>query len=164
MKKGYVTASFIVFGLALTACDSKSEDSKKSDEKPKTEKQQEEQEEDEGNTSFGDMPFEDFYKKFTTDESFQMSRIYFPLVKKYNDFDDDNGKLVEFQESIEQDQWNFFGFTNQEIAEDVKFTVVPAGFNVIVEMRGTDNGVSVDYIFEELDGKWMLVGIEDHSM
>ncbi|MFL5809267.1 MAG: hypothetical protein ACJ749_07070 [Flavisolibacter sp.] len=32
-----------------------------------------------------------------------------------------------------------------------------------IEIRGVDNGLVVDYLFEKRNGKWMYVGIDDQS-
>jgi hypothetical protein len=37
------------------------------------------------------------------------------------------------------------------------------GEKAVVEIRGTENGLNVDYIFEKVKGLWFLVEIDDRS-
>ncbi|MDX2285347.1 MAG: hypothetical protein NW241_14375 [Bacteroidia bacterium] len=45
----------------------------------------------------------------------------------------------------------------QQIVED------PGGRRTVVEIRGIDNGIAVNYIFEKHGGAWMLAEIRDSS-
>jgi hypothetical protein len=57
----------------------------------------------------------------------------------------------EKQKANEHDEWK------QEVVIDkdnVKATI---------EVRGLDNGIVVDYIFERRKGRWMFIGIDDSS-
>lgn len=63
-------------------------------------------------------------------------------------------KTVDFRKNRSEgryDQWT------QEIVPD------KSGRKATIEIRGIDNGIMVDYRFEKIEGRWLLVGIEDQS-
>lgn len=111
-----------------------------------------------------DNEFNDFIEKFSTDSIFQLSRIKFPLKTKY--YDSDNNKysviyhdkpsseMMDFRKkkSIgEYDQWE------QKIIIDKNNT------SATIEIRGIDNGIMVDYLFEKINGAWVLIELDNKS-
>ncbi len=111
-----------------------------------------------------DGNFNDFIDKFSTDSIFQISRIKFPLKSKWYDLDNDrdsiiykeksNFKMMDFRKkksAIQQDQW------------EQKIVIGKDHASATIEIRGIENGIMVDYLFEKINGVWMLIEIEDSS-
>lgn len=111
-----------------------------------------------------DDNFNDFIKKFSSDSIFQLSRISFPLKTKMYDIDNERDtiiflekhgfELMDFRKKKSEgkyDQW------------EQKIVVDKSNTSAKIEIRGIDNGIMVDYLFEKDKDGWMLVGIEDNS-
>lgn len=111
-----------------------------------------------------DLDFTKFIKKFSNDSTFQINRTRFPLKVKWNIIETDkdsifyidrlNYKLINFnikKSSGKFDKWE----QKIKIAKNNIFTTI--------EVRGIDNGISIDYLFEKINGAWMFVEIYDSS-
>lgn len=111
-----------------------------------------------------DDDFNIFIEKFSSDSLFQLSRIKFPLMIIIYDMSNDRDSamcinksdfnILDFRKkksSVQSDQWK------QEIVFDNKHT------SATIEIRGIDNGMMVDYLFEKVNGAWMLIEIKDSS-
>jgi len=44
-----------------------------------------------------------------------------------------------------------------------KIVVDKNNTSATIEVRGIDNGIMVDYLFEKINGTWMLIEIDDSS-
>ncbi len=156
MFKQYYFTSFLFLTL-FSACDSSSVNSSSSKSK-ETQTPANLIKED------VDINFNDFIYKFSTDSTFQLSRTKFPLKTKW--YDSDNGRdtiiykekssfeMMDFRRKKskgEYDQWE------QKIVVDKNNT------SAKIEIRGIENGIMVDYLFEKTEGKWMLIAIVDSS-
>lgn len=111
-----------------------------------------------------DKNFNSFIEQFSIDPAFQIKRTKYPLQMKQYDIDKDKDTIIylpssEFEmmdfrqtkSNTQYDQWK------QEIVLDENHN------KATIEIRGIDNGIMVDYLFEKSKGKWMLVGIDDSS-
>lgn len=110
-----------------------------------------------------DNNFNDFIEKFSTDTTFQISRIKFPLkiqwydVSNFKDtliYKDRSGfKMMDFRKKpkSQNDNWE------QKIVVDKNNTTAT------IEIRGIENGLVVDYFFEKINAAWMLIEIHDSS-
>lgn len=102
---------------------------------------------------FGD--FEDFYKRFHWDSTFQMSRINFPLEGLPQDADSLTITNDDFL--WQKDTWKMHrGF--EDLKNDFKQEFIPFGTDIITEriihVSGT---VGMIRRFARLDGKWYLI-------
>jgi hypothetical protein len=111
-----------------------------------------------------DNNFNDFLEKFSTDSAFQISRTKFPLKINWYDIENDNDSLIykdvsdfemmDFRKkksSGQYDQW------------EQKIVVDKNNKSAKIKIRGIENGIMVDYLFEKINGIWMIIGIEDRS-
>lgn len=109
-----------------------------------------------------DELFDDFIFNFAANRKLQFSRIVFPLKKT-------DGKKVSY---IEKKQWkmeHFFMtqgyytliFDNMKQMKLVKDTSIN---NVVVEKVYLDRKKVKKYIFERINGQWMLTGINTNAM
>ena len=111
-----------------------------------------------------DDNFSDFIERFSTDSVFQLNRTKFPLKTKRYDIDTDhdtvqfleraNFEMIDFRKTKSEgkyDQWE------QMIVVD------KSGTTARIEIRGIENGIMVDYLFEKKTGIWMLIEIDDSS-
>lgn len=106
--------------------------------------------------------FNSFIEKFSTDTAFQISRTQFPLKISWHGIESDTTmyrnksafEFIDFKEKEylgELDQWRQY----MEIDKNNK--------SAIIEIRGIDNGIHVDYIFKMINGLWMFTEIDDSS-
>ncbi len=115
-------------------------------------------------TDFMNEKFEDFFAKFSIEESFQLSRITFPI--KYVSFDITD-ELTE--SNIEKLDWKFTDFSNDSAAadrdSDAYEVIVDQSSNgeVIYTRTGIDNGIRIHYHFQLKNSKWFLSKIIDKS-
>lgn len=109
-----------------------------------------------------DELFDDFIFNFAANRKLQFSRIVFPLKKT-------DGKKVSY---IEKKQWkmeHFFMpqgyytliFDNMKQMKLVKDTSIN---NVVVEKVYLDRKKVKKYIFERINGQWMLTGINTNAI
>ena len=103
--------------------------------------------------NFGD--FEDFYKRFHWDSTFQISRINFPLEGLPQDAD--SSIIVENNFHWTKENWTMHrGF--EELKNDFTQEFIPFGTDIITEriihVSGT---VGMIRRFARLNGKWYLI-------
>lgn len=111
-----------------------------------------------------DSNFNDFIEKFSIDSNFQKSRIKFPLKIKLYDIDNDRDSIfyrdsssfdmIDFPKNKSTSQYDQWG---QKIVIDKNNTFAT------IEISGIDNGILVDYLFQKINGAWMLIEIDDSS-
>ncbi|MFC4818477.1 DUF4348 domain-containing protein [Flavobacterium sp. GCM10023249] len=107
--------------------------------------------------------FDDFLKKFNQDSVFQMSRIVFPL--KITTLNDD---FEPIQETIDKKEYVTMDFTYPKEAQTRELDrytqkTKEAKDTAVIEIRGIDNGILTDIIFEKKNGKWHLKTWNDQS-
>jgi Domain of unknown function (DUF4348) len=107
--------------------------------------------------------FDDFFNKFKSDSIFQMERVKFPLQLVTWDIDD---KLTT--EKINREDWRHLRFEykdefgTREIDAYTQETKIYAD-SVKIELRGVDNGIYVDYVFNKVVGQWTLTTERNYS-
>lgn len=104
-----------------------------------------------------DENFEDFLKEFSRDSVFQITRVKFPLKVKGLDYDN----MEEQEKMISKSEYRKLDFTypknalTRELDRYSQKNVLKNNI-MVVEIRGTDNGIYSDFIFEKIAGKWFL--------
>jgi hypothetical protein len=110
-----------------------------------------------------DNNFNNFIEKFSTDTGFQLSRIKFPLKTRWYDLGNDEDSLIYKDKSgfemIDLSKKS----TGQHEQWEQKIVVGKNNTSVKVEIRGIENGITVDYLFKKINGAWMLIEIDDSS-
>ena len=111
-----------------------------------------------------DNNFNDFIDKFSTDSTFQISRIKFPLKTKWYDIDNDKDSLIYKDRSgFEMMDFRNKNSTGQYDQWEQKMVVDKNNTSATIEIRGIENGIMIDYLFEKINGAWMLMEIDDSS-
>lgn len=111
-----------------------------------------------------DDHFSDFIEKFSTDSVFQLSRTIFPLKVKWYDIDNDRDSVI-YKETSNFEMMDFRKnkSTGRYDQWEQKIVVDKANTSAIIEIRGIDNGIMVDYRFKKINKAWMLTEIDDSS-
>lgn len=95
--------------------------------------------------------FTTFFNSFNKDKSFQMSRVQFPLIVKLNN---DDFELVDY--TITKEKHTIINL-NRDIAErDYNQKTILKKDRAVIQQRGINNGIFIDYIFEKRKGLWFL--------
>ncbi|NHN26259.1 DUF4348 domain-containing protein [Flavobacterium jejuense] len=102
--------------------------------------------------------FSNFIEKFSKDSIFQISRIHFPLTIQLLD---DDFELVDF--SIVKGDYLMLTFMYPSDFVEFKQKTVVDENDAFIEVRGTGNGIMIDYFFEKINGKWQLKTWVDKS-
>jgi hypothetical protein len=110
-----------------------------------------------------DANFETFLAAFSKDSVFQMDRVSFPLTV---DEMDDNFEPV--RTTVTREQYRRLDFSavdasGKNDADGYTQKTTTDGGKRIIEIRGIENGISVDYVFQKIDGKWKLLTWTDQS-
>ncbi|MEL6628159.1 MAG: hypothetical protein AAFO96_13480 [Bacteroidota bacterium] len=101
--------------------------------------------------------FQDFIQRFNRDEAFHVGRVVFPLIVESLD-----GDLNPTKSQIKSSSYRFRQIAlertpNYDVTQKIEKQ------QAIVKYRGEENGISVSYHFEQREGQWFLVRIEDLS-
>ncbi|MBK7223981.1 MAG: DUF4348 domain-containing protein [Saprospiraceae bacterium] len=108
--------------------------------------------------------FNAFVDKFSSDSTFQLSRTKFPLKIKWYDIDNDKDSLIyKERSSFEMMDFRKKKSTGQYDQWEQKIVVDKNNTSATIEIRGIENGIMVDYLFEKINGAWMLIEIDDSS-
>ena len=111
-----------------------------------------------------DNNFNDFIDKFSTDSTFQLSRTKFPLKTKWYDLDNDRDSLIyRERSSFEMMDFRKKKSTGQYDQWEQRIVVDKNNTSAIIGFRGIENGIMVDYLFEKINGAWMLIEVDDSS-
>jgi hypothetical protein len=100
--------------------------------------------------------FSKFLEKFSSDSTFQYSRLRFPI--KNDVYNTDTG-LFE-SHLISQNEWKFSNLNDPNFIKSVKRE---SDNKTILNIQIEDTGVSILYNFEIFDGLWYLNKIVDES-
>lgn len=157
MLKQYFTTSLLL-SILLTSCDNSSTNTvrRHKDEKPAVAVPVKEP---------VDNNFSDFIEKFSADTVFQLSRTKFPLKIKWHDIENDGDSLI-YKNKADFEMMDFrskksIGHYDQW---EQKIIVDKDNTSATIEIRGIENGIMVDYLFEKInDEVWMLIEIDDSS-
>lgn len=109
-----------------------------------------------------DDNFSDFIKKFSIDSTFQLSRITFPLKIQWRSIDQDT---LFYYDRSEHEMMDFRKEKSTTLFNRWKQTILIDQNNTsaTIEIRGIDNGIMIDYVFEKIHRMWMLVEVIDSS-
>ena len=110
-----------------------------------------------------DEMFKDFFARFASDSVYQKKQIRFPLPYISTDIMDHVEEVI-----IEESDWKYIDFTQDGISDDsgidefeVIITREDQGF--IYLRRGIDNGIYIEYHFEDSGEVWVLTRIHNQS-
>jgi hypothetical protein len=107
--------------------------------------------------------FDMFIDAFTTDSSFQMTRVKFPLEIVTWGIDD-----RQTIDKVASDNWRHLrfeyktGYATRKIdayTQEITISTDSASIN----LRGVDNGIRIDYVFKKVEGQWTLMIVRDYS-
>lgn len=101
----------------------------------------------------------DFYKfldKFNTDSIFQIGHINFPI--KYTIIDIEDKKETDW---IKEQDWTMLVLKNSDYVVNRNIDAYEQFVEIeensaIVKLRGIENGIRIDFIFEKHNGIWIL--------
>ncbi|MDN3673353.1 DUF4348 domain-containing protein [Flavobacterium branchiarum] len=102
--------------------------------------------------------FNDFFRLFNKDSDFQSSRIKFPLKVKINN---DDFELVDYV--IHKKEYSTINLVKKPEERDYKQQIILKKDTVVIEQRGINNGIFIDYYFKRVNGKWQLATWVDVS-
>lgn len=110
--------------------------------------------------------FDQFIRKFSTQESFQLERIKFPINVIVPD--DGHEGMAPMEETIGRYEWEpldlSYDSTYLTRPYDQYYQGVRYGKDTaVVEIRGINNGIYADYYFTLIDKKWYLVTLYEAS-
>lgn len=112
--------------------------------------------------------FEDFFERFKTDSVFQHERVQFPFLSERVNLDNDSGPDEFITDATENEDWTFINFAYDDSIAKRGLDAYTQEVNVqkdraVIEIRGVDNGIWIDYNFEKRNEKWMLISEKDSS-
>ncbi len=102
--------------------------------------------------------FNHFFRLFNHDTVFQISRINFPLKVKINN---DDLELVDYV--IPKEKYTTINLNKKPEERDFNQQLILKKDKAVIQQRGIDNGIFIDYFFEKKDGKWQLITWVDVS-
>lgn len=111
-----------------------------------------------------DNNFKTFIEKFSSDSVFQLSRTKFPLkIKWYDIINDRDSLLYKNRGDFEMMDFRKKKFTGQYDQWEQKVVADKNNTSVTIEIRGIENGIMIDYLFEKINEAWVLIEIDDRS-
>lgn len=111
-----------------------------------------------------DNNFKTFIEKFSSDSVFQLSRTKFPLKIKWYDIINDRDSLI-YKNRVDFEMMDFRKkkSTGQYDQWEQKVVADKNNTSVTIEIRGIENGIMIDYLFEKINEAWVLIEIDDRS-
>ncbi|SIT94813.1 DUF4348 domain-containing protein [Pontibacter indicus] len=101
--------------------------------------------------------FDSFFPKFSSDSTFQLSRVEFPykiiLVE-------DEGTVTRY---LGKKDWSYVDFSQMQVGKHHLEKKEESNNTVTVLYTLEDTGVYISYKFNKKQGKWMLTSMEDSS-
>ncbi|MBS1543967.1 MAG: DUF4348 domain-containing protein [Bacteroidetes bacterium] len=112
-----------------------------------------------------DNSFEDFLSKFSNNKEFQKSRVKFPLDFTYYE---GVAPPVEVHKDPKINEWEHIEFLPDSITAKgegghTTSIVESSQDRRLVHRTGIDVGISVQYFFEKIRGRWFLVKVVNAS-
>ncbi|MBS7253944.1 DUF4348 domain-containing protein [Flavobacterium branchiicola] len=102
--------------------------------------------------------FNSFFNKFNSDSKFQLSRVIFPLNVKQNN---DDLELENF--TVSKEKYSVLHLNKKASKIDYTQKVILHKSKAVIQLRGIDNGIYIDYIFELKNNIWELKTWSDMS-
>lgn len=116
------------------------------------------------NTKSVDDDFKSFLETFSKDSIFQVSRVKFPLVlEEWIDPETGTEKKLMDKKAYEILDFRYPKDALTREYDRYTQTVKIKDNKAVVEIRGVDNGIYADYIFEKINGQWILVACNELS-
>lgn len=114
----------------------------------------------------GKENFDQFIRKFSTQESFQLDRIKFPISVIIPDAEHEG--MAPMEETIGRYEWEILDLTYDSTYLTRPYDQYYQGVRykndtAVVEIRGINNGIYADYYFTLIDKKWYLVTLYEAS-
>ncbi|MDD2200660.1 MAG: hypothetical protein PHF99_04930 [Bacteroidales bacterium] len=151
MKKTGLLVLSLSFLFLLFACNN-------TEKKNDTEKLDNEEKKSEINkTGETNEDFEEFYKKFVSDENFQIERVKFPVI---------GSNIIDYEESEEWTTENWRMLSDVSNVDQNEFTVEILEDDNRIEHKIylPNSGFGITYTFELIEGKWYLTERTDMSL
>ncbi|UOY06615.1 DUF4348 domain-containing protein [Muricauda sp. SCSIO 64092] len=109
-----------------------------------------------------DQTFDDFFKRFARDSTFQKTRVKFPLrLSYYKDVLDDSLSI----DVIKKSSYSYIDLreNNPMVGNDYEVSFEENGNQMDYYLTGIDNGILITYVFKQNENCWYLVEILDES-
>ena len=104
-----------------------------------------------------DLDFKNFISYFNKSSEFQLSRVKFPLKAEVLDSDYEKIEILIVKKYYQVNDFNL------EQNLEYNLEIIEKKDKAFIEIRGIDNGIMIDYVFEKIKGKWLLTEITDLS-
>ncbi|MCW3808070.1 DUF4348 domain-containing protein [Plebeiibacterium marinum] len=107
--------------------------------------------------------FQKFLEIYSSDSIFQLNHVVFPL--KYISVDIEDNEEIKM---IKKEEWKSLHFKSELETQDREID----GYKQLIEIesdtakvliRGIDNGIYIDFIFEKRNKSWFLIEWGDYS-
>ena len=106
-----------------------------------------------------DEDFDQFFKKFCNDSTFQISRITFPLTVVSVEENSNKEKTIQLKE------WtytNLLGLNKKNSKNILEIKKINENSREVI-FSIEDTGVSVTHLFSRVNGEWYLISVRDES-
>jgi hypothetical protein len=113
-------------------------------------------------TATHDHDFQKFIEHFSGDSIFQASRTQFPLKVKQYQVTHDKDTII-YVDRAHLPKMDFGTGKKNSDRWSQRIIVNETNSQAIIEVRGIENGIMAKYHFRRLNGKWILILIEDSS-
>jgi hypothetical protein len=107
--------------------------------------------------------FQIFYKRFTSDSIFQLSRVSFPLKGHYMD-NDIAGTVEEDTYIWTKQNWRIIHHIDKSKKDQYKITENISDSLAIIKTEGIDENFIFEETYKKINGKWFLITLTDLSM
>ncbi|PTB96464.1 hypothetical protein C9994_07270 [Marivirga lumbricoides] len=110
-----------------------------------------------------DIDFASFLKEFSSNKDFQLQRIDFPLKIILLDIEDQ-----EEIQTISKEEWQHVNLLDTANIETIDVDAYSQKIEVgeseaIIKLRGIDNGIRINYKFQQRKRRWYLIEILNAS-
>ncbi|RVU90273.1 DUF4348 domain-containing protein [Flavobacterium columnare] len=117
------------------------------------------------NTKSIDDDFKSFLDAFSKDSVFQVSRVTFPFVlEEWIDPETGTEKKLIDKKTYETIDFRYPKDALTREYDRYTQTIKFKDNKAVVEIRGVDNGIYANYIFEKINGKWLLISCNNQSI
>lgn len=108
-----------------------------------------------------DNKFEDFLNHFNNDSTFQVRRVKLPMIIEFADSE----KEYDYsKDTIDFKNYRKLNFVKDDSPNpEYEMFIKVNGNEATIEYRGIENGISAEYYFEKINGKWTLITWIDSS-
>lgn len=108
--------------------------------------------------------FRAFLRRFSEDSSFQASHIKFPLKNKWYDLANDRDTMIYIpRSSFRKLEFDTHHTSRTDSIWRTIININDDAQEASLQYLGIENGIDLAYLFEKINGEWMLVEIRDQS-